>query len=135
VFTSVLFLENTIQRHNLEFIPKDIGTRSYIQYMNPSHNTSQVLDQHEDLPDLPNFASSFIEDRENDTVTQPVGVIGGISEEAVTTPIGTDRVFERGNNAKYGALIRSKIYSITLSSIILYLNRSTNIFFTLCRSL
>jgi hypothetical protein len=81
--------------------------------MNPSHNTSQVLDQHEDLPDLPNFASSFIDDRENDTVTQPVGVIGGISEEAVTTPIGADRDFERGNNAKYGALIRSKTYSIT----------------------
>jgi hypothetical protein len=84
--------------------------------MNTNHNPSQVLDQHEDLPELPNLSSSFTGERENGTGTQPVDVSGS-SLEAVATPTSaTTNFLERGNNAKYGALIRSKSHFLALNS-------------------
>jgi hypothetical protein len=102
--------------------------------MNPNHNTSQVLDHREDLPELPNISSSFTDDKESGAETQPVVVIGGVSE-AIATPKGADSFLGRRNNAKYGALIPSKSNFFSLNLTVPRLDLSTRISLLLCRSL
>jgi hypothetical protein len=75
--------------------------------MNSNHNPSQVLDQHEDLPELPNLSSSLTDERENGTGTQPIDVSGSSLEAVARPKSATTNFLERGNNAKYGALIRN----------------------------
>ena len=93
--------------------------------MNLNHNTSLVLDHREDLPELPDISSSLTDDKESGTATQPVAVIGGVSEAIATPPKGTNSFLGRGNNAKYGALIPSKSYFIILNSTVPFLDLST----------